>query len=104
AARHGGARRGARSPGGRPGAAGEPGAQRARPLRGALHPGAPGPRRTGSLGRRGMSGPPVVTAVWKEPPSNPVIREQVLLRASAWRSLGFDARVALGIDAGTRDL
>ncbi|HXD58512.1 MAG TPA: glycosyltransferase [Thermoleophilaceae bacterium] len=51
-----------------------------------------------------MTGPVVVTAVWKEPPSNPVIREQVLLRAAAWRELGFDARVALGIDASARDL
>jgi Glycosyl transferase 4-like domain/Glycosyl transferases group 1 len=48
--------------------------------------------------------PLVVTAVWKEPPSNPVIREQVLLRAATWRELGFDSRVAIGLDASPRDM
>jgi glycosyltransferase involved in cell wall biosynthesis len=48
--------------------------------------------------------PLIVTAVWKEPPSNPVIREQVLLRAATWRALGFDSRVAIGLNASERDM
>jgi glycosyltransferase involved in cell wall biosynthesis len=48
--------------------------------------------------------PLVVTAVWKEAPSNPVIREQVLLRAATWGNLGFDSRVAIGLDASARDM
>jgi hypothetical protein len=52
----------------------------------------------------GSVGPLVVTAVWKEPPSNPVIREQVLLRAATWREIGLDSRVAIGLDAGPSDM
>jgi glycosyltransferase involved in cell wall biosynthesis len=51
-----------------------------------------------------MSAPLVVTAVWKEAPTNPVIREQVLMRAASWRAVGFDARAAFGLDASPRDM
>lgn len=37
----------------------------------------------------------VTTVVWRESPSNPVIREQAVLRGSAFRDLGFDSKVLI---------
>ena len=41
----------------------------------------------------------VVTLVWKESPTNPLIREQVLERSQAFRSIGLESSVVLGLDA-----
>jgi hypothetical protein len=48
----------------------------------------------------GESGPNVrlvVSLAWKEPPSNPVIFEQVVERSRAMREAGFAARVVFGL-------
>ncbi len=40
-----------------------------------------------------------MTLVWKEAPSNPVIEEQAIERAKAFRGVGLDARVVFGLRA-----